>query len=375
MAVTMYNSYDPNILQVKPAAPSGSISGLVSVSDGKASAQRHFLVRSKYANEFCLRMIGKYYEEGLYEVPWLPAEFPRGIGETGAWHYWMVATGFSMKPFDEACFNMLWTPEGEEDEIGIMDDPEALAQLEKYWRNVDPEETGGCDCNMIVTVTYEEVPWDCTYETNPSLMEHTGITIETNASYENYTLPRRNLVWEGITGPDRQLKSESYATIIIPKSDVIVTWHNIPITYLCALEDRLAGFRGKVNNAVWNDLNCGNEKGFPGSASTENLCEGFYPETLLFIDWDEDFSSRTRSFGPMDTTSIRLFFKEKSVPVAGLGDPVTGDTAGWNHLIMDRSQSPGVTHWNRVKIDPTGSSETDLFPPVSFTGMLGDLST
>lgn len=363
MAVTMYNDYSSSAVRLKAAHPSG----LVTVSNGKPQATRKFILKCKYANEIGLRMIGKYFDEEVsaHQVPWLPASFPQEIGGLGGLHYQMYVTGYTITPFDEACFTGRYNNEGSDTAIYIITDPEEPNQMERYFPidgvdtptveepDLEPDLTGTCDCNCILTVQYGELPFDFTWECSENLMQHTAITVEKNSGYEMFTLPRRNLRWDGIAGVDGQLKSESNATVIIPKSDIVVTWHNIPTFMLATIENILAGYRGRVNSLAFN-FGC----------TTENPRSGYAPETLLFIDWDEDRSRRTFSFPGMDTTSLKLMFKEKSV-IDG------ASTYGWNHFLRDRGDSTTPAVWHRVKIDSTGVDPVDLYPTTDFTNIMG----
>lgn len=197
------------------------------------------------------------------------------------------------------------------------------------------------------------------------------------------TLPNGNLVWRdlpSVTDDEqraRQLKSDSYAYKIIPKADIIVSWHNVPVRNICAIENHLRNFRGTVNDQSWGDvLQC--------DAAPEDSaacgCGQYEPETIMFIDYQEDRSKRTDAFGGnflvandtannMNTTTLKLIFKQKRIerptPTASYSDtdpcPDNDDEAyGWNHLFFDRNtedDSPG--EWMRVAVD--NATEDPLF--------------
>jgi hypothetical protein len=202
------------------------------------------------------------------------------------------------------------------------------------------------------------------------------------------TLPNGNLVWRDLPKdtPEeqaaRQLKADSYAYKIIPKADIIVNWHNVPVRNLCAIENHLREFRGSVNSQAWGDiLNCD----APPTDEAACGCGQYEPETIMFIDFQEDRSQRTDAFGGfstsgnfgqknMNTTTLKLIFKQKRIaketPTASYSDsddcPDDNDEAyGWNHLFFDRNtedDSPG--EWMRVSVD--NATEDPLFPLKNF---------
>jgi len=202
------------------------------------------------------------------------------------------------------------------------------------------------------------------------------------------TIPSANLVWTDMPSSTetervrRQLRSDSYAYRIIPKADIIVSWNNVPVRNLCAIEHHLRDFRGAVNDQSWGDvLQC-------DAAPTDSAacgCGQYEPETILFVDFQEDRSKRTDAFGGnylvasdtannMNTTTLKLIFKQKRVerltPTASYSDsddcPDDNDEAyGWNHLMFDRdSDDTFGAEWMRVAVD--NATEDPLFPIKNF---------
>jgi hypothetical protein len=202
------------------------------------------------------------------------------------------------------------------------------------------------------------------------------------------TLPNGNLIWKDLPSSTedeqiaRQLKSDSYAYKIIPKADIIVSWHNVPVRNICAIENHLRNFRGTVNDLAWGDvLQCDAAPVAPTACG----CGQYEPETIMFIDYQEDRSRRTDAFGGnflnsgdpannMNTTTLKLIFKQKRIEIPNSetysdsnGCPDDNDEAyGWNHLFFDRNtedDSPG--EWMRVAVD--NATEDPLFPLKSFS--------
>jgi hypothetical protein len=309
----------------------------------------------------------------------------------------LVATGFSIEPLSAACFgNNLSTPRAP------VGDPADINTMALYFDEGEGADNSCCEC--VVTLTYEENPCDCcgydntngaspTYRewvVNEYILPGTCISTERNPSYEMFTLPNGGLSWENLPAgsAERQLKPDSYAYKIIPKADIIVHWHNVPVRNLCAIENHLRGFRGSVNDQAWGDvLQC--------VAAPEDSaacgCGQYEPETIMFIDYQEDRSKRTDAFGGnflnagsptnnMNTTTLKLIFKQKRIerpsPTASYSDtnpcPDNDDEAyGWNHLFLDR-EGPvdGTGDWMRVVVEATGEplfelkNFVDIFYPV-----------
>lgn len=324
--MSMFDEYDFEVEAINP-------SGIVSVSDGKVSATRKFAVRSENAEELGLRLLGKYFLNGVYEMPVLPAKYPSE-------RFSLVAKSFDIEQLSACKFEL-------PNDLVFITDLEDEGQLERYLTGEN-----STDSHAVVTVQYSEPDWDC--DGVEGVKAETALSLEINPAYEMFTLPNRNLIWDIAVEGDREFKGDSYAYKIIPKSDVIVSWHNIPVSEMNIVLDGLKDYRGTVNDAAWGGLIfCMDEGG--------NI---FEPETLMFIDAEEDRSKRTTGFrGPtwtMDTTTLKLHFKEKDI----FED---GQHYGWNYLFLDNSANGNAvaTLWNRV-FKKNGNLETDLFEPRSF---------
>jgi hypothetical protein len=175
-------------------------------------------------------------------------------------------------------------------------------------------------------------------------------------------------VWDALPeGPDKQLKGDSNATILIPKADIAIEWFNIPVRYLCQLEQHLNAFRNTVNDAAFgNNLDCESYNEESGSAYT---CNDHEAETLLFVDWEEIEQYRTASFRLMDSTAIRISIKQKRIV------DVDDTVKGWNHLFLDRSRGDTPTgRWERVKQRGVGG-DYDLFRQKSWANLLNPTFT
>jgi hypothetical protein len=318
-------------------------SGIVSSSEGKVSATRIFIVLSKHAEELGLRLLGKW-ASNVYVSPVLPAAYPSS-------YFTMVAKSFSIEQISACCFNV-----NVEEGGPFITDLESRSEMERYWGE-DTEENK--KCFAVVTVAYSEPEWDCT---GNGIQEETGISVEINPAYEMFTLPNRNLVWADLT-TEKELKADSYAYKVIPKSDVIVSWHNIPVLDLPIIFEKLKNFRGTVNESAWGALLFCLEG--QGSEADGNI---FEPETLMFINYEEDRSKRTTGFANslMDTTTIKLHFKEKDI--------LDGENHfGWNHLYLDHgkaSAAPIQSAWARVKQSLGGGQYEDLFKKEDFSQIL-----
>ena len=387
----MYNDYNFKVEGVHP-------SGIPNYQSGHATATRKFKVEARKAEEFAIRQLGKFYT-ATSRYPVLPAPFPfddsLGLSlRRGRLN--LVATGFTIEPLSTCCFN-----NNGDSETGIEKTTD-IDQMEVYFdtsegppAEEDPAnpELDNTQCIATVTIFYEENICDCAifnntteeWEVNDDLLPGTCLSVERNPSYEMYTLPNGNLVWEDLpTGTDaenaaRRLKAETYAFKIIPKSDIIVWWHNVPVSRLCTIETHLAKFRGCVNDLAWGSvLQCDR---LPDEGSVSCGCHEYEPETILFIDWQEDRSKRTDAFGGMsdspeynmNTTTLKLMFKQKRIEkdtTASYSDsdecPDENDIVyGWNHLFLDRET--GLDEWMRVVVETTGQP---IFPLKSFTNIM-----
>jgi len=392
--MSMYTDYDFPVEEMLPSI-------MPSFSSGKVTATRTFSVPCIHAEEFVLRMIGKFYDfEETSFIPQIPAPYP--FDSTGALGYGqinLIASSFSIEALTECVFrNEHHILPDEVTEHTLITDPTAILQQAHHWipEISLPVDDDNNSYLCKVTISYSENPCDCLafnnttklWEVNEFVLPGTCLSVERNPSYEMLTLPNGNLVWRDLPKdtPEeqaaRQLKSDSYAYKIIPKADIIVNWHNVPIRNLCAIENHLREFRGSVNSQAWGDiLNCD----APPTDEAACGCGQYEPETIMFIDFQEDRSQRTDAFGGfstsgnfgqknMNTTTLKLIFKqkriEKETPTASYSDsddcPDDNDEAyGWNHLFFDRNtedDSPG--EWMRVSVD--NATEDPLFPLKNF---------
>lgn len=381
---------DPQEFPIKAIHPSG----IVQYQSGQATSTRSFSVRCHQAQELGLRALGKFYKLGEFETPNLPAEFPTELTDRIGYvpqQMQLVASGFEIAPLSACCFNNYKVDEVD-DQLVLKDQCiESLtsnATLERYYiREVDPDEgESGIDnskeCMCQINISYTERPWDCTYldleDTDPPegepgflILEHTAIATERSSGYEMYTMPNRNLVWADVAdGPDKMLKGDTYATFMVPTADITVTWFNVPVKHLCAIETHLAKFRGTVNKDPFDLLTkciCADpyscEEGTGSSTPPAGVASedcSYEPETVMFMDWQEERSQRTRAFAPMDTTTLTLRFKQKRIAVDTNEDGEVDLICGWNHLLCDRETNTNSgSPWQRVKVKlPT---EKDLF--------------
>jgi hypothetical protein len=390
----MYNDYDFPVEEMLPSI-------MPSFSSGKVTATRTFSVPCEKAEEFVLRMIGKFYDidaDPEIYIPQIPAPYP--FDGTGALTYGqinLIATSFSIEPLSECCFTS--NHYRGQDEVTVyteISDPTSIEQQAHFFRQIgleNGEDTYDCRCK--VTIGYSENPCDCLafnnstklWEVNEYVLPGTCLSVERNPAYEMLTLPNGNLIWKDLPSSTedeqiaRQLKSDSYAYKIIPKADIIVHWHNVPVRNMCAIENHLREFRGTVNSQSWGDvLQCDAEP----EDYTACGCGQYEPETIMFIDYQEDRSQRTDAFGGfsssgdfsaknMNTTTLKLIFKQKRIEIPNSATyydnndcPDDNDEAyGWNHLFFDRNtedDSPG--EWMRVAVD--NATEDPLFPLKNF---------
>lgn len=367
-------------------------SGIPQFNGGKATAQRQFIVPCQFAQEFALRAIGKYYTSEVvgFDKPVLPAKFPRDEftpSNRTKQQMRLVADSFDIEPLSKCCHNNLSNPTEEEPQLFVqcVTDIESQATLERDYYSLQ----NTTDCMCYVRINYREQPWDCTWEDlknisflNPLLLENTAVAVERSSGYDMYTMPNRNLVWADVPeGGDRMLKGDTYAYQIIPRADITVTWFNIRVGDLCCIETHLAKYRGTVNRDDFRLFeyikNYGCQfGGYCGEWSSESASasESIYvsdtcscePETLMFIDWQEEQSDRTRAFCPMDTTTLKLIFKQRRIPVDVGEDGTVNMIAGFNHLLCDREVAGAATSpWQRVKVR-VGGDEKDLFKLTNF---------
>lgn len=390
--MSMYDEYTFEVKEILPSI-------LPSFQSGKVTATRTFSVPCENAEEFCLRMIGKYYDlEADTFMPQIPAPYPfssSGNGGTfGLGQINLIATAFTIEGLCPPCFTNDYLVEGDEETVhNLITDPTSLAQQGKFWKpdfQLEPtEDNSQCQCK--VTISYSENPCDCVAFDNASnswqahefILPGTCVSVERNPAYEMFTLPNGGLAWEGLPAgsAERQLKADTYAYKVIPKADIIVHWHNVPVRHLCAIENHLRQFRGSVNSVPFGDA-------FSCDAAAENPaacgCGQYEPETIMFIDFQEDRSQRTDAFGGfsssssfsaknMNTTTLKLIFKQKRIEKLSSASgsysdsddcPDNNDEAyGWNHLFLDREGEADAGEWMRVIVEATGEP---LFPLKSF---------
>lgn len=378
--MTMANEY---LYKVQAVAPSNRLQ----YAGSGVATERNFIVACAYAQDFALRMLGKLYVPDVYDTPELPAKYPIGSvfdnPEVYTSRVKMRAATFSIEPFSECCFTGVYQleREGEDDTTISKDitDPEFLLELERNFP-IELQEGGSgnyliggtCACLCKVTIGYVEQPWDCAYP-DVDVLANTALSIERTAGYEMFTLPNRNLRWENvdIDPPDNMLKGDTYATVIIPKTDITVTWHNVPVKRLCEIEAHLTKFRGCVNKCDFTLLSqclC-DATDTPAESCDEqtvSACQ-FEAETILFVDWSEDKQARTRGFYKMDTTSLTLHFKQKRVEIDSYPD---SPVAGWNHLYLDRSgDSVAIEPWQRVIVVRGDNFTEPLFKLKNFNNI------
>jgi len=356
--------------------------GVLPSFDGKSLAtSRRFLVPCAFAEEFALRMIGKYWKDTVYTTPVLPAEYPYDPSaqtQPVSRQLKMVAMRFRQEPVEKACFNVLYPDPRDQDHplIQCVTDPTNAAQMEKYYPVAWPEGdengqlvSGNCGCMCAVVIEYASPPWQCIGPVADTEVPHleelednTAISVQRNPGYEQYTLPNRHLQWAIDDLQNKQLDGESYATIIVPTADIVVRWYNVPVKKLCDIEVLLASYRGHVNSESFDVLS----KCLCATSETCNCA--FDPETVMFIEWQELEQDRTSGFHPdMNTTTLELHYKQKRIVVK----PEEGETpamvVGHNHLFTDKTVDDYA--WQRVlRKKPAGQTE-NLYPGKDFNDM------
>lgn len=374
----MANEYEFDVVAIADSA-------LPNVSNGKSSTRRQFLVKCEFAQEFGLRLLGKFYKAPVgndlgYESPELPAYFPSSLVSTVPQQLNMVASGFSVTPVDRNCFNtQYWlqreNPQDPEVILYNITDPaerdtQILRMLERYYIVTEegaPASSSNCECNCNVTVDYTDPPWDCEFPLDPNeddvWLLQTALSIEKTPSYEMYTLPNRRLEWVSENINPKTLKGDTYATVIVPITDIVVTWHNLPVSKLCRLESHLNKFRGCVNSGFFHSLafcectaNSISNQLCSASINADPLDHGcsYEKDTVLFVNWEEQKEDRTTSFRMMNTTSVRMTFKQKRI-VIDWPTTTESDVVGWNHLFCDQISDGASAAWKEVQYSEYGS--------------------
>ena len=346
-------------------------SAIISVNDGRLSGVRRFKVPWRNVEEFQFRVVGKFYrdtditDEDAYLYPVLPAPYPTSDFEQMS----LVATSAKvmMDKSDICGFNnaSYEEPSGGVSEINNIGNPitSLIPVEEKYFFRTDSVQP---ELYATVEVNYTEAEWDVTSETVFSLLVNTGVRLEINPSYETFTIPSRDLIFSDLPPSiDRTLKDDSHGYMIIPKADVIVHWSNIPVSILCEIHGHLRKFSGKVNAEDWGDIVYYSFNGHPGS---DALCSKFPAETLMFVDFEEDFSRRTFGFSQMNTTTLKLHFKSKAIAKLN-NEGGVGEWFGWNHAPLDHSMAGSDNRWMRVK-QVVGGTNVDLFELIDFEQIL-----
>jgi hypothetical protein len=397
--MSMYNGYDFPVEEMLPSI-------MPSYSSGRVTASRTFSVPCIHAEEFCLRMIGKYYDpDAVSAIPQIAAPYPfDNLGVLGWGQVNLVASSFAIEPLSECVFRNDYVVDGDEEtKHTLIVDPTAILQQAHHWiPEVSlPFEDDNTGYLCKVTISYSENPCDCVFfnnstkewEAHSDVLPGTCLYVERNPSYEMFTLPNGGLVWEDLPSSTeqeqaaRRLKADSYAYKIIPKADIIVHWNNVPVRHLCAIENHLKRFRGTVNDLAWGEvLFCDADAVNPTACG----CGQYEPETIMFIDFQEDRAQKTDAFGGfarpeelfrsrnMNTTTLKLVFKQKRIEKptsASYSDsdecPDDNDEAyGWNHLFLDREGVADAGEWMRVIVEATGNplfelkSFSDIFYPV-----------
>lgn len=396
-AKRMQSEFD-DLYTVKEVAPQSppSVSGL------QTTAERRFKLPCEWVQDFALRALGKLYEPGTYDTPELPVEYPISVQDANGWmqsypqRLKLRAVGFRLEPMSDYCFNnKKWgVRQGEngapvDATVKDLGDIDTLARLWTMSDELDFEtnlpiavETNCCEC--VVSIQYQEQWWHCLWSDSiktgnaehQEWLDETAFKVDRVASYELYTRPNRALVWGDkldageLNEPDAILGPDTHAVTVIPSAEVTVEWHNIPVAKLCAMETHLSQFRNKVNCTLmpfFNQCNCAQTSfavnGTPEDCSAVvNDCQ-YEAETMLFVDFAEDKSRRTTSFGPMDTTTLILTFKHKRIAKGS-------DVYGHNHLLYDKSLGGAdESEWQRVRTMSAGVTIGDLFEKVEMNKM------
>lgn len=315
----------PASYPIKPLHPSP----VGSWQNGSLNVTRQFKVPCQHVVQFIEDMLTTGGE-----ICGLPSTFP-------GWPNVFVDT-ISWEPLDTCCFR---TPDG----LGYITDP--TTELEGYGdelsNSTDIEET--CWCKVIVRYGTRLVT-----PGQSGVREGTWVTYSRNVSGTSFTLPTKNLYWEGT---DQQLRHDAQVHKFVPMADIVIDWHFVDEAEMCFTETNLMEMQGRVNSNAYGGFI------FPGSCT-----DMWEPETLLFLGYSTQLDIGSKSiFGTYCTAvemkrSLRLQFKMKRVYgfEAVTADPLV---AGWNHAYYDGNCStPG---WMRV-VDGLGNPEYEV---VSFANI------
>ncbi len=101
-----YNEYTFDVKEVM--FPEGT----PQFSSGHATASRKFVMSCRNAEEFALRMLGKFYDSFVDPSPYLPAPYPftSSVDETTTWGQLnMVAKSFTILPISLCMYQMSYT--------------------------------------------------------------------------------------------------------------------------------------------------------------------------------------------------------------------------------------------------------------------------
>lgn len=363
------------VKEVAPQTPP-SVTGL------QSSAERRFKLPCQWAQDFGLRALGKLYEQGTYDLPELPVDYPLSTYGVTGWdesypqRLKLRAVGFRVESPSDYCFNNdIYNRSTEEPEPAVIEEIRSPFTLARHWKMSDtlgPESlpvaiSDNC-CECVVSIQYEEQWWHCLWsdavnrEGAPSWLGETAFKVDRVSSYELYTRPSRPLIWEGETGTNQRLGPDSHAVTIIPSTEITVEWHNIPVSKLCELEGHLNQYRQTVNCSevtFFRHCNCAQTSAYNVTCDEEPENCQYEADTLLFVDYAEDKNRRTAQFGPMDTTTLVLTFKHKRIRT-GLDEIV-----GHNHLLYDKTTSNEDDDWKKVHVQ-MGTGNVDLFAGKDF---------
>lgn len=314
----------PASYPIKPIHPSP----VGSWQNGNLSVTRQFLIPCGHVVQFIEDMLTTGGD-----ICGLPSTLP-------GWPLVFVDT-ITWDPIDACCFR---TP----NQNGFLTDP--TTELEGYGTtsdSADDEET--CWCKVIVKYQTRSITTG-----QSGVREGTWVTYNRNVSGTAFTIPSRNLYWEGI---GERLRHDTQAHKFVPMADIVLDWHFIDEADMCFTEDNLLEMQGRVNSNTYGGFL------FPGVCS-----DIWVPETLLFLGYSTQLDIGSKSvFGTYCSAvemkrSLRLQFK--MMRAFGF-EAITGDplVAGWNHSYYDGNCN--VSGWRRV-VDEFGNPK---YESVSFSNI------